>query len=395
MAMSSRFAQIAAQAAVNAYKNNRRRRVAANKWVLGSRLLGYGFDPRTTPIGIGRRFMKRRRAGKRGFKGYRPRMTQQSQTVSQPVSVGSIQRRQTAAYSRTENGCDFVDVVRANYEGPDTYNCESYSVNPAETDTFARIPTIAREYQKYKVHKMTLDFVPVKGSAQTGTVCIGLSANPQTPNPEDMTAMQGLYGSVNGPVNVPCSVPFPPSFYSKVMAQYQVKQNQTPLEEDDNPLTSVGRVYVATEGCGEQQSVIVGRLSVTYSITFYDPILEPGGSTCSEIATFTEPDESGDIPAFEHNLPVDALWRTKDNYWQCRNRTRTLMFVHVSGTAPTLELVNPAGSDLDSQILFGQELANECNQLYMLESKQKFKFHVKSGTASGGTVYVAPYPGRW
>jgi len=258
--IAKQIARMGLQATGRAIRRRRTRRIRQNKWTIGARFLG-------NPTG------KRRRRSANGRNSLG--VSGVNTTISQPVSYGTIKRQVIAPMTRSETGNEELDTVSL-YSNVQFFT-SSYSINPVEARTFARLSSIASQYQRYVFQSVVIGYTPTCGTAQHGELAFGFASDPTTTDPADMTEFMGLYGAVRGPINMPLSFSVPAALFSKALSQYMCKGSDTPLPEDDNVLYSVGRFFYATDGNDGVAPIITGRLSISYRVTLNDPIIKTTG----------------------------------------------------------------------------------------------------------------------
>jgi len=182
--------------------------------------------------------------------------------------------------NRPESGNEELAVVT---NGPvdGAYFGMSFSINPAESSTFARLATLSTQYQRYTFKQIQLTYTPFKGTSQTGEIAITMAPDPTHDVPTNMTEFMGLFGAIRGPVNLPLSYSVPASLFSKALNQYMMKCPLTPSPADDSVINSVGRFYVAVQNVTGGAMMAIGRLAISYDLVLNDPVTQPEGPSLS------------------------------------------------------------------------------------------------------------------
>lgn len=145
----------------------------------------------------------------------------------------------------------------------------SYSLNPAESNTFKILPGIADNNQQFKLNGVTLTFEAAQGASQQGRGVIFVSTDPTRAEPLSIDQAEQADGAMKIPFISGSSVHFGPNAFNLTPPVKQIKEPDDPNPDSDDPLITAGRLYVCTDGStvAGTAAVIVGRLLISYDVT--------------------------------------------------------------------------------------------------------------------------------
>lgn len=158
-----------------------------------------------------------------------------------------------------------------------TFNLNSYSINPGQSSTFPWLSIVAQNYEEYKFHGLIFEFKTMSSDAlnstntSLGQVIMATEYNSTLPPFTTKQAMENYqFGQSCKPsLSMLHAVECAPSV--NVMSQQYVRQGAVPVGTDQR-LYDLGVFQIATNGL-QGTNVNVGELWVTYCVEFFKPRL--------------------------------------------------------------------------------------------------------------------------
>lgn len=196
-------------------------------------------------------------------------------STSAPVArSGTVTTNPTTQNYRATGADWLVDVAVPNDLAP---YVDSYSINPAESSTFARLSNIASQYQKYVLNSITLRYVPSCPTTQKGTLYLAPLRDPTSLPPQTVLAMRGLSGCKSCAVRDPMTLTINKAYLSRALNGFYCEPPDGVTPDQDNALRTCGRLCLMLDGVVKNDG-IVGTLSMTYDFQLSDPKTVPEGS---------------------------------------------------------------------------------------------------------------------
>jgi len=155
------------------------------------------------------------------------------------------------------------------------FKSESFAINPAQSQTFPWLASIAESYEQYRIHGMIFQFVTTSADALNstntalGTVIMATDYNPSAaPYPNKQAMENSQYASSAKPSmsqmhGIECAPSMTP------VSQLFCRSGSLPSGQDLR-WYDLGNFQLATTGF-QGTSVVVGELWVTYVIEFFKP----------------------------------------------------------------------------------------------------------------------------
>lgn len=259
--------------------------------------------------------MKRRNGRRSSTRNARKRRTRRARSgrISQTTGMKFNTLAITPSASETTRGRDslgYVDLIPSSvyYLNDHSYDAgmylHRYTLNPTAPETFQRAPNIAENFQKYKLNGISVDFVPIMGAAQEGTVVLAIAADPTMELPHTWNEISSMAGAVKGTVAKEFTATFSPSLFNKVSPEKSVKELSSTDPEDDDILYTFGQLIVATTGNTTANPVRVGTLYISYNFTFTNPIVGANADAKCQLVQWSSLtiDEAVDIDDADVNV---------------------------------------------------------------------------------------------
>jgi hypothetical protein len=136
--------------------------------------------------------------------------------VTAPASMSSIQRspgkpaiKTTADGIRVKHSC-LVNKITTSAT-PQTFQTQYTIVNPGLTQgtgsvdlgAFSWLPAIARNFQRYKIHKLRFRYQPICGTATAGTMAMAMVHETKDTVPTTLTQLLNFASASCGPLWAP------------------------------------------------------------------------------------------------------------------------------------------------------------------------------------------------
>lgn len=176
-----------------------------------------------------------------------------------------------------------------------TFNIQSYPLNPAQSSTFPWLSTIAQNYEEYKPNGLMFEFRSTASDAiasstnlALGQVMLCTQYDPTDPDFSSDIEMLNYSWAQSGKVS------------DTVRHYIECDPKQSPLShlytragglETDLRFTDFGKFSIATNGL-QGTSIQVGQLWVTYEFIMYKPKVGGLGSEASSVYTYYQGDGS-------------------------------------------------------------------------------------------------------
>lgn len=191
-------------------------------------------------------------------------------TVSAPVAIGTRKRNVNPRVSCNSRGKSYrvqKSEFIATINGTTTFHANKYVINPGMTDTFPWLSKIARQWEQYRFHKLTFQYVTRTNTSSTGSVILApdYDSNDGAPkNEAQVTTYQDAKEEVcwtDSAVNLDVAAMFPTG------ARKYVRKGLIPYS--DLRLYDAGNFFVCPTG--QTSSDPIGKLWVHYDIEFFVP----------------------------------------------------------------------------------------------------------------------------
>lgn len=151
-----------------------------------------------------------------------------------------------------------------------TYTPLTLNLNPGNGLISPWLSKIARHYEQFTYHGMTVNYVPSCSSTTTGRVALAYDPDPMDPVPASMLELQQIAGAASFPPWSGGSIRIPGSMFSSRATNAKFVQEDDSAPADYNH--TAGKIIIASED-GAGGTVRSGYLEVTYSLTLRVPQL--------------------------------------------------------------------------------------------------------------------------
>jgi hypothetical protein len=202
---------------------------------------------------------------------------------SHPVSVGvatsTVSRQGMPHVTSGASGSTRVvhselvgDVTAGEFTDPESgltlFEAHTYDLNVGIKRTFEWLSTFAKNFTFYEVNNMVFHYVTRSGTGIAGSVMLAIEPNSMEPAPEDERATMTYPGAVEFvPWDTGGAVHFDHRRYAPAGKRYVRYE----ARGGDPRLYDFGKLVVATSGCSQPVSAVLGKLFVAYDITLSSP----------------------------------------------------------------------------------------------------------------------------
>jgi len=173
-----------------------------------------------------------------------------------------------------------IDLQAAN----DTFNVDTFILNPAREEVFNWLSTIAHGWEYYRFHKVKVRFVPRAPTTSIGDVSIFYEPNAAHGVPTTIQDVAGFEKSVSGHVSSKLEMTIPSHMLNKEVDEKPVKTSFSQTVGVGSRLEDSGKIYVISEVSGFPTAAPglnnLGRLWLEYAVELSSPTSEsddPGG----------------------------------------------------------------------------------------------------------------------
>lgn len=142
------------------------------------------------------------------------------------------------------------------------------SINPGDGEMFPWLSRIATKFDKYRIHRLSLEYQPTAAFTAAGGVCLSFEADPTNDEPKSLAEFLNKSASVKGHV----------ASYTKLVCPVQAKElhvrhthSSTHVGADMRHMDA-GTIYCLVYNVDEDP-FSYGELKVTYDISLQQPTL--------------------------------------------------------------------------------------------------------------------------
>lgn len=174
---------------------------------------------------------------------------------------------------------------------PANFNNLDYVINPSNASMFPWLSSIARNYEKYRLHGAVVYYESSSSdyasNTAMGTVILATNYNSaEKPWVDDISMLNAEFSvgskpSVNQAHPLECKAELGASGFLYVR---DLAANQTGITVDPR-LYDVGRFQVATKGLTAPAGTELGRLWITYDVELVRPLMSPSGSMLNGVGS--------------------------------------------------------------------------------------------------------------
>lgn len=190
--------------------------------------------------------------------------TFQSNTKSAPVAIGKQISLNGPRY-RSGNVDGMMLVTHREYlgeiAGSTTFGAVSYPINPGLGSSFPWLAGIANSYEKYRIRRMSYEFVNIAATSERGRVTLAVDYDVLDAVPSNKVDLFQISGASEGPIWEPLTLQVKPSplLYTR----------NGSLSGVDLKTYDAGRFIAAVSNAADTS--IKGELFVTYEIELHIP----------------------------------------------------------------------------------------------------------------------------
>jgi hypothetical protein len=194
------------------------------------------------------------------------------QSVSAAAARGQTTTTTEPNISRTSKGMRIKH--RELYDGhiPGSTNFTVYEIaqlQPGLKDTFSWLSTQAINWEQYRVHEMSIEYIPIVGSNTIGDIILSpdYSSNPGRIPATEAGAVNNL-GAVTNNVWNPHTMKLD---VAAMMGLGPRRFTRDVATAGDIKTFDVGQVFICTNNCANANAI--GKIFISYDIEFYVPVV--------------------------------------------------------------------------------------------------------------------------
>lgn len=185
--------------------------------------------------------------------------TRQSEAI--PAAEGDVIHHSPKKHTFVIEEEELITTIFGNTSA--TPVSHSYRINPREPATFPWLSGLGLAFETYKFTKLEFRFDPSCGTAERGTVTMGIDYQPSDTGLSTEAEVMVIPGSATGPVYRKISVAAVAGGRSLLYKEQYLGVNLTDAEAD---IGNLGTFYLLVTGTTSGASVIEGRLFVKYRV---------------------------------------------------------------------------------------------------------------------------------
>lgn len=206
-----------------------------------------------------------------------------SELIAAPAAMGFRRVSTSARTTRTSGGGTRIrhrELVNGAIAGSVAYSLQkAYALNPGNNLLFPWLSVQALQYQEYKIHSLSVDWVPIAPTSTQGDVILAVDYEASNPAPTTEVQAADLAGTNTFSCWRQSSLklsnrnmfPAGPRKYIRNGNQY-----------GDIKTYDCGNVFVCTEN--QISTSVIGKIYVSYDIEFFAPFNGPVSSNPAAIS---------------------------------------------------------------------------------------------------------------
>lgn len=167
---------------------------------------------------------------------------------------------------------EYLEDIRTDEDGE--VNNFSYNINAAYTDSFPWLGVIGGNYQRYKFSQLVWKYTPACATTTPGNIVMATVPDTHDPLLSGYVKFMGAQGSTQ--VNV-----YQPLVHNSLAVRecgrMGLCRSGAVGSNADSNLYDAGIFQLMVEGC--PPNTMIGRLSVSYTVTLYTPVVGSGADT--------------------------------------------------------------------------------------------------------------------
>jgi hypothetical protein len=240
-------------------------------------------------------FMKQTIAVKRRAEQAVRSLTQTLTPTGPPVAMGITTKNTGARYrGGTSTGSivlkhtEFVEELKT-HGTAGNFNLQGWALNPSRKDVFKWAAQISRSFEKFKIRKCKLRFVPVVATTTKGRVMLGVDYDARDAYPRDKEEAYAMQGTVSGPVWQELVLDVKPM--TEALFTTSGTESTSTYE---TRLVDYGNAFGATSDCTDT-STVMGEVFCDYEIELLIPqrYYETGARVLANYSASTNGAEDG------------------------------------------------------------------------------------------------------
>jgi len=194
------------------------------------------------------------------------------QEISAPLTQTRIMQTGVPSVSSSyASGDGRMRVKHREYIGDVTgtsiFGISSYAINPGLSTTFAWLPSIARNYESYRFHKLCIEYETQKSANTDGSVMIAIAFDASDAAPTNKQQLMSFHNAVRSAAWAECKYEASSADLTKFGSSRFVRSGALSANQDIKTF-DVGNLFVATQGC---PIASIGELYLSYDVEFMTP----------------------------------------------------------------------------------------------------------------------------
>jgi hypothetical protein len=176
--------------------------------------------------------------------------------------------------SMTKKNVQFSENLGTINTAGASFNVTQYPINPGQSSTFPWLYKEAAQWEKYRIRKLMLQFIPsVTEFSANGIGSIGLAFDSDASDTPPSNWRE-LYDMEPASFNLPCKVcvlNVPYKIMNTLTDGFFIRRGLKPIHTDIKTY-DCGNLFVATEG--QASAGMIGQLVIHYDVEFLIPVLD-------------------------------------------------------------------------------------------------------------------------
>jgi hypothetical protein len=202
---------------------------------------------------------KNGRKGKQGQFGQQMIMRTRPNVIPRTV-VGNVSRGITISHR------EYIGSINAYADC--AFEPHIFHLNPGTNAVFRWLAPIASRFERYRVKKFEVEWVPSLGALEPGNITMAIDHDPEDPDWEEVANLLNSQDSVTGPLRNPLKLTLRQKNLNGLKTYYTRVQEE--LIVNDLRLSDFGKLYVLATG-GPATSTHAGMYFANYTFEFMIP----------------------------------------------------------------------------------------------------------------------------
>lgn len=357
---------------------------------------------------------------KKNSKGQSVQASLAKSRVSAPVRRAMISQnvRQTRVAHR-----EYVTDISVAAIGED-FQLLAYRINPANANLFPWLGYIARNYESYRIVRMSVDYVPACAATVGGTVVMGIDYDPLDASPQTKAEMCSWVGVRSGRPWQEFSIEFKAADAATMgnrkftIPNDDYAENSVTYPTHGDPKTyDSGYLNIAVCGHAGEAAQNLGEIYVDYVVELYTPQINAYSpydldARVGSGGTVSKTNIIGDAATFLGKGIRDEGWRVVSNAVQLAIRSGAQYVLNstisadgaLAGFNPTLTVRERENDSVCGAVNVeqNQSSGNAATQIYTIrvnpdakDAELRFDASGAVPQITGSVLRFAPYPYTW